>query len=644
MKQANTSLWQGLFSEQQDLGLVIGALTAFPQPVLLLEAVRQEIVFANAPFLELTAFSFDEVVRHKVSDVLLNVSEDGLRPGMETRLSIQRRKRAAVALDCETYALDLKEQWLLVVFRLLNMPMQGAVEHWFEGLLGLEHLYDAGESDFLRMALCNIQQLFDTEIACIYLMDDKLPVLHKVVSSSDALFFPETIPSTDLIRLSGSLIWTPGRRVFNEIHRAGRLSDLEYVASKSLGDLPDSMGLLVVGGFAKPSNNWLKGMLDFCGLAVLNGLRMRRDRLNMQNRVNAERLKQRLNEQVLESMEDGVVIVSPELRIVSLNPAAEWLLGYVSDEVVQQRVENILIGPDRMVPALELACQGVATHNLGNGILHRRNGVAFPARIEVIPVMNDGQVLAILIFISDQSEEEQNRQRSQQLEHRAVLGEFTAVFAHEVRNPINNISTGLQLLASRLPAGDANMNVINRMMGDCLRLSHLMESVLSFSRAITPTIEAMDLRLFLQRLVDRWRPTMARNNVELVFYADDNLLPVGGDARLLEQVFTNLISNAIDAMKTTDGGTLGVRLQMVCEDAQRQQVKVIISDTGPGIPSDILPHLFEPFVTTKPQGTGLGLSICKRIVTVHEGTMTTETFPGGTIFSVYLPIYQGGGK
>ncbi len=645
MKQSNTNLWQGLFSEQQDLGLVVRALAAFAQPVLLIETNRQEIVFANAPFLELTAFSFDEVVRRKVGDVLLNVSGDGLRGGMVTRLSVQRRMRMAIELDCETYALDFKEQWLLVVFNLVNIPMQGPVEQWLRGLLGLEHLYDVEkEEDFLRLALDSVQQLLDTEVACIYLVEGELPVFHKAVSSSRAAFFPGMISSTDLMYLSGSVVWTPGRRVMNEIHRAGRLADLEYVASRSLGDLPDSLGLLVVGGFVKPSNDWLKGMLEVCGLAVLNGLRRRRDRQILQNQIEAERLKQRLNEQVLGSMSEGVLIVSPELRIISLNPAAEWLLGYASDEVVQQRVENILIGPDRIVAALEMACRGVPTHNLGNGVLHRRNGVAFPARIEVVPVLNGQELLAILVFISDQSEQEQNRQHSQQLEHRAVLGEFTAVFAHEVRNPINNISTGLQLLASRLPSGDANMNVVNRMMGDCLRLSHLMESVLSFSRSINPTIEPMDLRLFLQRLVDRWRPAMARNNVELVFQADEDLLPAAGDVRLLEQVFTNLISNAIDAMKITQGGTLGVRLQMSHQTAQRAQVKVSVSDSGPGIPADVLPHLFEPFVTTKPQGTGLGLSICKRIVTAHEGTITTQTFPGGTIFCVELPVYEDGKK
>ncbi len=97
--------------------------------------------------------------------------------------------------------------------------------------------------------------------------------------------------------------------------------------------------------------------------------------------------------------------------------------------------------------------------------------------------MKDKEVLGIVMFIRDISEHEQIRLRSQQLEQRALLGEFTAIFAHEVRNPINNISTGLQLITARLPEEDVNVDVLNRMLGDCTRLDHLMESILAFSKA-----------------------------------------------------------------------------------------------------------------------------------------------------------------
>jgi signal transduction histidine kinase len=114
---------------------------------------------------------------------------------------------------------------------------------------------------------------------------------------------------------------------------------------------------------------------------------------------------------------------------------------------------------------------------------------------------------------------------------------------------------------------------------------------------------------------------------------------VAGDARALEQVFTNLIGNAVEAMSKT-GGNLAIRMEPIFAIPNRPQVLVTVSDDGPGIPDDIRERIFEPFVTTKIQGTGLGLAITKRIVTAHHGGIQVNTFPGGTMFEVTLLAYQ----
>jgi signal transduction histidine kinase len=114
---------------------------------------------------------------------------------------------------------------------------------------------------------------------------------------------------------------------------------------------------------------------------------------------------------------------------------------------------------------------------------------------------------------------------------------------------------------------------------------------------------------------------------------------VSGDSRALEQVFTNLIGNAVEAM-SKDGGVLSVRLELNPGPSKRQQVEVTVSDTGPGIPDEIKARIFEPFVTTKAQGTGLGLAITKRIVTAHHGSIQVTSFPGGTVFELKFPAYQ----
>jgi len=111
---------------------------------------------------------------------------------------------------------------------------------------------------------------------------------------------------------------------------------------------------------------------------------------------------------------------------------------------------------------------------------------------------------------------------------------------------------------------------------------------------------------------------------------------VRADARALEQVFVNLVSNAVQAMEKT-GGTLNVRVINGAAHLVPPQYEVIVADSGPGIPDDIKEHIFEPFVTTNASGTGLGLAITKRIVTAHKGTINLESYPGGTMFHVFLP-------
>jgi signal transduction histidine kinase len=149
----------------------------------------------------------------------------------------------------------------------------------------------------------------------------------------------------------------------------------------------------------------------------------------------------------------------------------------------------------------------------------------------------------------------------------------------------------------------------------------------------------LDMAEFLERIINRWRPHMSRYKVNHHIQAPKTLPPVYGDRRALEQVLTNLISNAIHVMQE-NGGTLAFKLSELEQPGQRRMVQLDISDTGPGIPEEIRDRIFDPFFTTNPNGTGLGLSISKQIITAHKGTINLTTFPGGTIFHVRLPAHN----
>jgi signal transduction histidine kinase len=178
------------------------------------------------------------------------------------------------------------------------------------------------------------------------------------------------------------------------------------------------------------------------------------------------------------------------------------------------------------------------------------------------------------------------------------------------------------------------------MIEDCRRLDHQMKSVLEFSRNTEYKLVPVNLHSMVQRLFERWRPHMARENVQPLLQIEPEIPAVLGDQRALEQVFTNLISNAVEAMSDT-GGTLAIKATIHEKARERPQLHISVSDTGPGIPKENLDKIFRPFYTTNPEGTGLGLAITKRILVAHQGTIYVDSFPGGTVFYIQLPIANG---
>ncbi|MBS3751070.1 MAG: hypothetical protein KGY39_06135, partial [Anaerolineales bacterium] len=247
------------------------------------------------------------------------------------------------------------------------------------------------------------------------------------------------------------------------------------------------------------------------------------------------------------------------------------------------------------------------------------------------------EVQGVLIFLQDISKEEKVRIRTQQLERRALVGQMNAIFAHEIRNPINNITSGIQLLDKTLPGNDPNRQVIEGLNDDCDRLTHIVDTVLTFSKSQSYQRTPIDLPNLINQILNRWYPRMKRTRVKHVTKIEGDLPKVLGDYRALGQVFNNLISNSVRAMEETDGGVLSIRMKPHRKLDGNPAVQIDVLDTGPGIPQEIQKHIFEPFFTTKPDGTGLGLSITKQIITMHEGTIDLNPMPEGTSFRIVLP-------
>jgi len=220
----------------------------------------------------------------------------------------------------------------------------------------------------------------------------------------------------------------------------------------------------------------------------------------------------------------------------------------------------------------------------------------------------------------------------------ASLGTLTSGVAHELNNPINNISmlaqTYVQLYASL--TDEERIDFMSQIDGQCERAREIVVNLLDFSRVRPKTYEFSDIGSVVGESLKLVANQIAVNNIECDVEMPVDLPPVHVNANRIKQVIINLLTNAIKAMP--HGGRLMVE---GAPSEDRRYVKITIRDTGVGISATVLPHIFDPFFTTGEvgQGTGLGLSVSYGIIKRHGGTISVESEPGaGSAFTVALPV------
>ena len=639
-----------LRTRQPSLAELENLLDYLPQAGLLLDLDKGSIILANGKATELTAFTKEELINFDFVNLLPFLSNHIQDyPGTlksETYVDkLTTRHKSGLEVRVTLARLDQEGIWGLVIIEPSELRELDAAEkrRKFERLNDLYSLACAGQIADTPYALqaaldagCN---LTGADILSLYLVNPDQPGMIRSLSQGSPDILPEYIESEEVEVFLDPITWEPGKRASNSIFRAARVANLAYIHTFPLGEEEAFIGILVLADYEGQLSIDSVGISKILSATITSIIQQNSFKENLLRRENTMRRDLSIGEKIKEATQDGIVLLSPDLMIEELNPQAETLLGYATSEICGQPVSNVLIGPSNLIPSLQAAQQGISTPNLGEVHLHRRDGVAFLAHISTIPLIKDEDLDAIIVLLRDQSAHEEYEVRNQQLEQRALLGEVTAIFAHEVRNPINNISTGLQLMAMNLPSNDPNQEVISRLNDDCNRLTHLMQSVLTFSRPPENKYQQVDLGELIPTLLERWRPRLARLKVKHEFKSTAENTTITADPRALEQVFSNLIGNSVEAMKVT-GGELSIHIRPSHLEGGRHHVEVNVIDDGPGIPEDLIDRIFEPFVTTNRNGTGLGLSIAKRIVTAHKGRISVSSVPGGTVFQVVFPLSQ----
>lgn len=227
----------------------------------------------------------------------------------------------------------------------------------------------------------------------------------------------------------------------------------------------------------------------------------------------------------------------------------------------------------------------------------------------------------------------QARLETMQAERLAAVGELAAGVAHEIRNPLTSVKLLIQTMQHR-PQQGVLPQTINVVMEEISRMETTIQGLLDFARP--PKLQRIrhDLRQIVQRAVNLIEGKARQNGVALATLFADEPVWVNADAEQLHQVCINLLLNGIESMPS--GGAFDIH---VAADESAAMARVRFEDRGVGIPENVLPRLFEPFITSKDRGTGLGLAVSRRIVINHNGRVLAENRPGGgAVLTIELPL------
>ncbi len=631
-----------------------------PFPWVVVDQETWIILSANLKSSELMGYQTDQLIGQSIhkfipdykinpnKNVDFSQSPDGKKqPSLIDRgvFSMLHANHSQQSLAVKSYLLPQEEEPILAIFE-LDKVKKGLLdtlppaEFW----QALEIIATTANDQDLHLSITNIIRVSQTvtgaELITIYRIADDQPILKKWFSSDYAASPPEMINIQELGSLGAAQLWKPGRRTQNSLQRFARQEKFNYLATVPLGEKNAIIGLIVFAGNSPPVSN-LRNFIQYISVTITSNLERYTWRKNIENELSS--FQGRINSaNIIEArISDGLILLTKTLEIKRINSAAETVLGYKHQEVTGQHISNILIGTDLVNKALRDAQNSSSAFRLGDNIrLYRRNGEPFQAIIRIFPIIQRQQVEEILILIQDLSEQEFIKKQTQQLEQRAFLGEVTATFAHEIRNPVHNISIGLQLMARNLQQDDPKQQDIDLMIQDCDRIAELIKSVLAFSKPIEYEMENVNIGQMFEHLLARLHSRIKRANVESSLQISPDCPTVIGNMHALEQVINNLVSNALQAMQP-DGGRLVIKAHPIHTPEGRQLVEISIADTGRGIPKENQERIFQPFFTTEEKGTGLGLAVSKRILTAHKGTIRLTSFPGGTIFHIQLPASKG---
>jgi signal transduction histidine kinase len=346
------------------------------------------------------------------------------------------------------------------------------------------------------------------------------------------------------------------------------------------------------------------------------------------------------------NLRNGVLAVTHDGRIAVMNEVAYRIFALEPKQTdIGRPYTDVLKDLPDVMRIISSAFELSHLPNRAELRLKRSNKVIGYTLSQVLNAQ--GRVTGATLFFKDLTRVEQLEERERLRDRLAALGEMAAAIAHEVKNPLAGIEVMAGLLKRQLAGNEDALSILNDIIKEAKMANAIVIEVLDFVRPIRLQVEHIALPAVIRDAVSMAESHVPRRAIDVVTSLPDELPSIQGDPHQLRQIFTNLLTNAFEAMdgrgQVTIAATLLAAEEEVAVDSGVKAVPMIqveVADNGPGVTPDVMDKMFSPFFTTKPQGSGLGLAIVRKIVDAHDGRIDVSArAEGGVRFRVTLPVF-----
>ena len=345
-------------------------------------------------------------------------------------------------------------------------------------------------------------------------------------------------------------------------------------------------------------------------------------------------------ESIIQSIGSGIIITEMNDAITYVNRAGERILGFSKEELMgkpfsvfslrekQSVIPSFLNNPDDQDTRKE-------------GWMKKKDQTEFPVGFTINNHLSiRGEKIGKIVVFRDLTNVYKIQEEILRMDRLVSLGKLASGIAHELRNPLAGIKTTAQALSEEMSGDDSRREYLHRITKEIDRLNDLLKTFFSFAKPQNLNLVHCHIKDIINEIIPFLIKEIADKGIRFTETYPPQFPKIKVDKTQMHQVFLNLFLNAIQAMP--NGGELKIEASPMnsnsLEDFKQNFVKIVISDTGKGIPPQIIHKIFDPFFTTKPRGIGLGLSITYQIIKKHGGTIKVESqWERGTSFIINLP-------